>query len=130
MRDQSFHEELTVELTEDERNLRGRQAARTTIALEAHQARAKEAKKKLADEEKKLEEGLLEASRAAELGEEKRQVECVEKIDGVMVVTVRTDTQEVLGSRAATKQELAEHDEEHPPMVPGGGAKKSPNATH
>lgn len=120
MRSNTFHEELPVKLNEDERNLRGRQAARLSVALRAHQDRAKEAKKKLADEEKRLTEALHKASDAAENGEEKRQVECTEVLRGVMVEVIRLDTHETVSSRPAEKAELAGA----PVLVPGGGSKK------
>lgn len=106
MREGTFREEHEIELSEDDRNTRARQAARLHVALEKHEERAKEAKRKLAEEGKKIEDGLREASVAAETGREKRMVNCSERLVGSVVQTVRGDTGEVVSYRAATKQEL------------------------
>lgn len=106
MRTDPFYQELPVQLTEDERNVRGRQAARLEVALQKHLVDAKEAKKKLADREKELEEGILKAARAADSGEEPRQVECREVLRGVVVEVIRCDTNETIDSRPATGEEL------------------------
>jgi hypothetical protein len=110
MRDGTFHEEHDVELTQLERDLYGRLASRHVLDLEKHQATAKETKKKLAEREKELEEQILAESRAAETGIVKRQVECSERLAGVMIVTERLDTGETVNAREATKSELGEAD--------------------
>jgi hypothetical protein len=107
MREGTFHEEHNVELTGLERDLFGRLASRHVLDLEKHQATMKETKKKLAEREKELEKQILDESRAAETGTVKRQVECRERLAGVMVVTERLDTGETVSARDATKQELA-----------------------
>jgi hypothetical protein len=122
MRSNTFHEEHPVTLTEEERNLRGRQAARLEVAAQAQKERAKEAKKKLREEEEELTEAMHKAALAAESGEEKRQVECREILRGVVVETIRIDTMATMASRPATKEELGAA----PVLVPGGGAKRGP----
>ncbi len=126
MRDEVFHETHDVVLDESDRNLRGRQAARLSQAIQAQKARAKaeeEAwkarKKALEAEEEKLVASLYEVGRAAETGVEPRPVPCKDELIGVMVCTIRQDTHETVGTRAASPVELREH---HVVLVPGGGA--------
>jgi len=128
MRTEVFREEHDVELTEDERQLRGRQAARLAVAIRAQKRRAeeeadawKERKAKLKSDEEDLVKTLYSTSDAAETGREKRQVECREELVGAMVVTVRCDTDETVSTRPATKEELKSAPD---PIVPGGGQKK------
>lgn len=128
MRTETFYEDHEVNLSEEERNLRGRQAARLSLSIKAHKARAEEEeeawklrKKQLKTDEEKLVETLYQVGKAAETGKETRPVACKEVLRGVMVETIREDTGETVGARSATKDELREH--EPPPMVPGGGAK-------
>lgn len=113
MRTEPFHEELEVDLAEDERNLRGRQAARLVVALEKHETKVKDEEKawkdrkvELKDEGEKILAAQRAASAAAESGREKRQVACEEQLVGVMVVMVRKDTGETIDSRPASKDEL------------------------
>ena len=110
---ESYTEKLDVELTKDERDLRGRQAARIATAIKAHKAKTeeeektwKERKAKLKSDEETMTSTLYEVSRAAETGKEPREVECREELVGGMVIQVRVDTSETVGSRAATKQEM------------------------
>ncbi len=126
MRTDPFHEEHDVELSERDRDLRGRQAARLALAIEAQKARAetetetwKERKAKLKSEEEELVKALYAVGRAVETGVEPRQVQCIEELRGVMVETIRQDTGETVSTRAATKAELGEHQ----PLIPGGGAR-------
>ncbi len=126
MRTEVFHEELDVELSESERDLRGRQAARLALAIKTHKAKAeeedkawKERKAELKSGEEKLVEALYTVGKAVEAGVEPRQVACVEVLRGVMVETIRQDTGETVDSRAASKAELGEHQKT---VVPGGGA--------
>lgn len=123
MRTDTFLEEHPVSLSEEERNVRGRQAARLTVALEHHRERAKEVKKKLRDEETEIEEQLCKAAAAAEHGEEQRQVECREVLRGAMVETLRTDTGETVASRPATREEMGVA----PAPAPKAKAKKKPD---
>lgn len=122
MRDGIFTEELPVQLTEDEQDIRGRQSTRLLAALRAHQARAKEAKKKLADEERRLTEAVDACAEASRLGVEKRQVECFEILRGTMVDVIRRDTSESVYERPATKDEMKGAPE---PLFPGGGSRRS-----
>lgn len=123
MRTGRFTEKHPVDLTEEERNLRGRQAARLSVAVRAQKERAKETKKKLHEEEIQITESLHSSADAAETGVEEREIECMEVLRGTMVETVRLDTHESVGARPATKEELREH--EAPVRVPGGGAKRT-----
>jgi hypothetical protein len=122
----SFKEELDVELTDEERNIRGRQTARLEVALQTHRERTKELQKERRDGEKELEEALTKAAKAAETGQEKRFVECHDELRGSVVTTKRNDTGEVIGTRGATREELGEH--EKPPMHGGGAKKAEPRA--
>jgi len=121
MRTEPFHEELEVELSEDERNLRGRQASRLSVAVRAQKERAKKVKKDLHDEEVKLTEALHGAADAAETGREKRQVPCVDVLRGWVVETIRQDTGARVGSRPATKAEMDAEDEPDEPPAPAKG---------
>ncbi len=130
MRTEVFHEEHDVVLSEDERNLRGRQAARQAQAIKNAKALIeteteawKERKKSLETREKELTQALYDVSRAAETGVEPRQVPCLEVLRGVMIETVRQDTGESVSTRSATKDELRTH--EGPVVVPGGGATRA-----
>ncbi len=126
MRDEPFHEVLDVELGKDERDMRGRQAARQALAIKVQKKKAedeaeawKARKKALELEEEKLVGALYDVSKAVETGFEPRSVQCVEELIGVMVCTIRQDTKETVSSRAASPVELREH---HVVLVPGGGA--------
>jgi phage-related protein len=130
MRIEMFHESLTVELSEEDRQLRARQVARIAVALKAQRAKANaetdawaERRKELKAEEARMVATLYTASEAAETGREERPVECREILRGVMVETVRCDTSETVSARSAEAYELAEH--EAPLMVPGGGSARA-----
>ena len=118
MRVERFHEEHDVELTPDEQNVRGRQAARLALAHANHERTAeaeadawKERKKVLVTTGDLIVANMRAASRAAETGIEPRQVECREELRGVMVLVIRCDTEETVSTRAATKAELSKLDE-------------------
>ena len=81
MRAERFTEEHDVELTKDERDLRGRQAARIATAIKAHKLKTdqeteawKERKNKLKSDEETMTSSLYTVSRAADSGVEPRQV--------------------------------------------------------
>lgn len=115
MRTETFHEEHDVELTEEERDIRGRQAARGALGLAKHdelvetEAEAWRTLKKTrgGEREQKL-ETLRTVSTAAETGREPRQVLCDEVLIGAMVVTRRLDMDPPadVSSRPATQDEL------------------------
>ena len=114
MRVETFHEEHDTPLTEEERNIRGRQAARQSIALTKHdelfETLAEDwrtRKKQLAGDRELMVDSIRKVATAAETGKEPRLVECREELVGVMVITIRCDTGETVGSRAATRQEMA-----------------------
>ncbi len=117
MRDGTFDLELDVQLTEDERNLRGRQAARQALAIKAKKKLIEDEteawklrKKALETEEEELTGALYEVSATAKTGIEMRQVPCEEVLVGVMVETRRCGGDrhgEYVSSRPANKDELA-----------------------
>lgn len=108
-----FTEELDVELTKEERDIRGRQSARLALALTKHDELVEQLaeewrtrKKTMAGERELKVETLHATATAAETGVERRQVECRDALVGAMVITTRTDTGETVGSRPAQKSEL------------------------
>jgi hypothetical protein len=137
MRTEAFHEEHDVELSEDERALRGRQAARQAVAIRAHKQKAEDEteawaarKKALKADEEMMVAALYKTSDAAEKGREPRQVECREELVGAMVITIRCDTDETVSSRPATEDELRGAERERQaqakakPLTPEERAKK------
>lgn len=131
MRTETFTESHPVELTEDERMLRGRQAARQAVAVRAQKERQKteaEAwklrKKALEQEELDMLGALYATSEAAEKGVELRQVPCREVLSGGLVLTIRLDTEEQVGSRSATHDEMRDAPDA---MIPGGGSRRTVN---
>jgi hypothetical protein len=114
-----FTEELDVELTKEEQDIRGRQSARLALALTKHDEKVEQeaeewrTRKKTHAGEREIMVGTLHrTATAAETGVERREVPCKDELVGVMVVTTRLDCDppETVSTRPATKQELGEHD--------------------
>jgi hypothetical protein len=130
MRTEPFHMTLDVDLTEEERNLRGRQATRQVRAIEtqevadgAEEARWKTRKKEMADNLATMRSALSKTSREAETGIAERPVLCRQILRGVMVEIVRAEGPregEHVDDRGATEAEMRAA--EKAPRVPGGGA--------
>lgn len=115
MRDH-FTETLEVDLTEEERGIRGRQAARLALGIETWHAETKrledawaETKKKRKEGQIEREEALFKLSRIVEIGKEEREVPCEEVLVGVMVETRRKGGErhgEFVSVRSASKDEM------------------------
>ena len=118
MREGTFSVEMEVELTAEDKRLRGETLARLVAQLGKHQKKSKEIKADLAKKEKEYDEAITEASRAIETSKERRHVLCRERLRGSLVVVERVDTGEIVESRPARKEDHDEADEENPPRVP------------
>jgi hypothetical protein len=105
----TFVEELSVKLTQQEKLERAERAAAIGTAHRKKEQELKAAQKrgKLALESMKTEHQLLE--RAVHTGQEVRLVDCIYRANLILerLETVRIDTGEVVRSRALTKDELA-----------------------
>jgi hypothetical protein len=131
MRTEPFLESHPVTLTQSEVDERAHEAAAVGLKVEA-KAKELEAFVESAKLQKKLleNEGALLAAKLYELGRivknrrEPREVECVERLAGHVVQTIREDTGEVVSSRPATRTEIEEAMQE--PLFPGGGTTKAP----
>lgn len=117
MRDVTFRVEIEVELTEEEKRLRGETLGRLVEALGKHQARTKEIKADLAKKEKEYNEQIAAAGRAMTTGKELRWVECRDRLRGSLVTVCRVDTGEIVESRPARKDDDPT-DDENPLRVP------------
>lgn len=111
MRDGTFRVEIEVELTDDEKRLRGETLGRLVEALGKHQQRAKEIKVDLAKKEKGYDEQITAAGRAITTGKELRWVECRDRLRGSLVTVCRVDTGEIVESRPARKEDEPSDDE-------------------
>ncbi len=131
MRTDPFLESHPVTLTQGEVDERAHEAAAVGLKVEA-KAKELDAFVESAKLQKKLleNEGALLASKLYDLGRivknrrEPREVECIERLSGHVVQTVREDTGEVVSSRPASRAEIEEAMQE--PLFPGGGTTKAP----
>lgn len=101
---------LSVQLTEAERNVRGRQAARLLRQYSALEEEKKRIVKELGDKLKEVRRNADIAAAAAETGTEERMVECRVEIRGAQKDVIRTDTHEVIESRILSDEELEDVD--------------------
>ena len=107
MMNQHF-ESLPCTLTDDEWELKAQEAAQLVADLEQQRSEAKEAKKRLKAQEDELAEKVIAISREVRERREYRSIECYEQneVERKTVVTIRTDTGEVVHSRGMSEMEV------------------------
>lgn len=123
---------LPVQLTEVERNERGRQASRHIRHYRALEEKKKEVTKAFSDGMKEARRQAEIAAAAAETGMEEREVECRVEIRGMQRTVIRTDNGEIVEDRVMTEDEIErldahdESDTETKPRETRVGRKKPP----
>lgn len=123
---------LPVQLTEVERNERGRQASRHIRRYRALEEKKKEVTKEFSDGMKDARRSAEIAAAAAETGVEEREVECRVEIVGLQRTVLRTDTGAIVEERTLTEDEIErldahdESDTETKPRETRVGRKKPP----
>lgn len=97
-----------VQLTDEERNVRARDAARLLREYTAIEETAKEAARIAAEDKRELRKQADAAARAADTGVEEREIEVRREADNdhFQIHTYRVDTGERVNSRPMTEDEL------------------------
>jgi len=96
---------LPVPLTEDEIRHRGQELARRIQSRAEEAERQAEEKRRMRAQLEEMDAGIARLSEVVRTGVEHRSVEVVEQLVGTRVERIRTDTGEILSTRAATDEE-------------------------
>src|SRR4051812_45966836 len=101
MRKDSWYETLPVQLTDEEKDDRGRQSAGYVMDLVHHEAESKHVKAGLATKKKFLEKSAQHTARSSQTGIENRDIQVYESPDHIRqrINTIRTDTGEIVRYR-------------------------------
>lgn len=113
---------LPVRLTSEELRERGAELAGDVTKLRTKEEEAKEEAKARKKEIDKVKGRVIDLARVVSEKREDRPVEVIERFDvvGRLVLEIRTDTGEQIGSRPMTPAEFAEHGQRTLEFVPGG----------